>query len=856
MIKGFFASPRHSAEDACGASPGLSRRFATAAQPMAAHQTNKGATMRGRGLILAGLMAASMSLGLPASSLAQDTTGQSPGSQIPGGPSAGDPPSRVGRVAEVSGTVSFHTSDESQWQAATLNYPVTSGNSFWTEPRSHAALELGPSRIYLDSSTELDIGTLNDQGFVASMPQGALYLQVADPAGSAPLEIDTPRGQVHINQPGRYEIVAGDADHPTTVTAYDGGAQVTGPGVNLSLGPQQAAAITGQNQNDLQVATGQAQQPDDFVQLVQSQEQPNQPNQGQPQQGAAPYASPEMTGAQDLNQYGSWQSTPDYGQVWYPQVSADWAPYRYGHWAYVAPWGWTWVDDSPWGFAPFHYGRWVDYGGRWGWAPGPYDPYPVYAPALVSFFGDFGGIGVGISIGFGDVGWVPLGWGEPYYPGYGVSEHCFQQLNIAFVNRTTINNYYNDYRSGHHDGFDHYRNHEHGATMVSADDMQHSRSIGQAWHKHPQGSSNQAWTQAKSWGGQAPVKPSLATAGLTPNAAHQLGLKGQPGGLQQHRSPGPSFASRGSTTGGFAGSGRPIGGVAAGGNQTQNHGQFFANGQSNNKANGNLLAPNAGQTHGQVFANAPANQALFGQLQTGKKPTGFGQNNGLVGHYTQTPPLLGSTSHGTNGIGNWQNNAGSTSQARNYFQQQPQKTNGSRNLQNNAGSTNQARNYFQQPTHTTNGSGNWQGNTNQARNYFQQPTQKTNGSGNWQGNTNQARNYFQQPTQNTNGSGNWQGNTSQARNYFQQPTQKTNGLGNWQGNTNQSRNYSQQPTQRSNQTFGQGNAYFQQQPQQQRNFVSNNFQGGNAFSRQQVQQPRNNQPQAPTGFKKKTNNGG
>jgi hypothetical protein len=67
---------------------------------------------------------------------------------------------------------------------------------------------------------------------------------------------------------------------------------------------------------------------------------------------------------------------------------------------------------------------------------------------------------------------------------------------------------------------------------------------------------------------------------------------------------------------------------------------------------------------------------------------------------------------------------------------------------------------------------------------------------------------------------------------------------------NQTRNYFQQPTQRQN--FGQGNAYFQQQPRQQRNFV-NKFQGqgGNNFV---GQQPRNSQPQAPTVFKKKTNN--
>src|SRR6478609_924911 len=102
-----------------------------------------------------------------------------PAVQVVGVPAQnpGDPPSRVGRLAQITGTVSFHTSDESQWEAATLNYPITSGNSLWTEPQAHTAIDIGGSRLYLDSSTELDIGTLNDQGFQASLPQGAVYLR-------------------------------------------------------------------------------------------------------------------------------------------------------------------------------------------------------------------------------------------------------------------------------------------------------------------------------------------------------------------------------------------------------------------------------------------------------------------------------------------------------------------------------------------------------------------------------------------------------------------------------------------------------------------------------------------------------
>ena len=52
----------------------------------------------------------------------------------------------------------------------------------------------------------------------------------------------------------------------------------------------------------------------------------------------ARYVSPEMTGAQDLDAYGDWSETPEYGAVWVPRdIAADWAPYRTGHWAWKKP---------------------------------------------------------------------------------------------------------------------------------------------------------------------------------------------------------------------------------------------------------------------------------------------------------------------------------------------------------------------------------------------------------------------------------------------------------------------------------------------------------------------------------------
>lgn len=479
----------------------------------AARAAEEGILMQLCSLVLAGFLACAGAL---ASAQAHAQAPQS------------DPPALAGRIAEISGTVSFHGEGDSDWGPASLNYPITAGNALWTEPRSHAAVDLGASRIYLDSSTELDIGRLDDQGFVASLPQGAIYLRVYPSADSGQFEIDTPRGQVLIRHPGNYEVTAGDAGRPTVATVFGGVAEVTSPGATLALGAQQSVSIQGEG-NQLSVTLSQAAPPDDFIRFVQDQERPyaNPPTQ-LPQQ----YGSTDMTGYLDLGQYGSWQSTPDYGPVWYPQVAAGWAPYRFGHWAYVFPWGWTWIDDAPWGFAPFHYGRWVYYGNRWGWWPGVYQPYPVYAPALVAFFGGFG-------FSFGSViGWVALGPDEVYYPGYWVSPGYLRRVNVGCLRRSAIN--YNYRHAPPHYDYGHYRNHQHGATMVPGDTLIHSRPVAPSWRQMPQGGGDRQWRQARGYDGQAPIKPSLATSGFNQFAAQRTGIAptGQP---NKRINPGPKI---------------------------------------------------------------------------------------------------------------------------------------------------------------------------------------------------------------------------------------------------------------------------------------------------------------------------
>ena len=43
------------------------------------------------------------------------------------------------------------------------------------------------------------------------------------------------------------------------------------------------------------------------------------------------YVSRDMTGYEDLDDYGTWRTEPDYGAVWVPRgVAVGWAPYRNG----------------------------------------------------------------------------------------------------------------------------------------------------------------------------------------------------------------------------------------------------------------------------------------------------------------------------------------------------------------------------------------------------------------------------------------------------------------------------------------------------------------------------------------------
>jgi len=141
------------------------------------------------------------------------------------------PPARVGRVSFVSGQLGFHLAGETAWSAAKVNYPVATGGSFWTDPKSRAELRVGSRTIDLSGNTELDITKLNEQVMQLALPQGRINLRVRTLLEGESIEIDLPRGAVWILQPGIYDIDAGAAT--LNIVAFAFGTVPVGSGVTF-----------------------------------------------------------------------------------------------------------------------------------------------------------------------------------------------------------------------------------------------------------------------------------------------------------------------------------------------------------------------------------------------------------------------------------------------------------------------------------------------------------------------------------------------------------------------------------------------------------------------------------------------
>jgi FecR protein len=340
------------------------------------------------------------------------------------------------RISFIHGDVSTQHDGSNDWAAATLNTPVVNGDHISTGQNARAEIQLDHANVLrLSDQTTANVLSLSRTQMQLQIGQGLANYEVFK-NNEANIEIQTPNVAIHPQMgEGSYRVLV-NSDGETIVDVRKGSAEISTPQGSTRVERDQRITIQG-NVDNAQYQVSGAPGRDDWDRWNGDRDRAIEGAQ------SWQHTNPYYTGTQDLDANGQWTNVPDYGSVWFPAEAPGWAPYRDGRWVYEPYYGWTWVSYEPWGWAPYHYGRWFVYGGNWGWWPGPVYAgyYPVWAPAYVSFFG-FGGGGWGVNFGFGfggygNVGWLPCGPGDRFFPWYG--------RGINRVNVVNINNIHNNF---------------------------------------------------------------------------------------------------------------------------------------------------------------------------------------------------------------------------------------------------------------------------------------------------------------------------------------------------------------------------------------------------------------------------
>lgn len=333
-----------------------------------------------------------------------------------------DAPTRVGRISLAQGQVTVGGEPGEESSPALVNWPITSRNQVTTARDSRTEIRIGSTAIRLDEDSAIDVTELDDDNLRLHLHYGSASVRLLNPEVARNFEISTPQGVVRMQETGRLRIDAGRRADTTVVNVFDGVALLDGGGSRLTVRAGKRAEM---GMDDVRTGLAVRDGFDDWALLR---------DQRDDRSASARYVSNEMTGYEELDQYGTWRNDNEYGPLWAPRaIARGWAPYRDGRWTFVHPWGWTWVDNAPWGYAPSHYGRWLMVNQRWCWAPGRNIGRAVWAPALVGWIG-----GSGWSLTFGSggnrhnapaQGWYPLSPRDHFVPSYRLRHDHLRHLN-------------------------------------------------------------------------------------------------------------------------------------------------------------------------------------------------------------------------------------------------------------------------------------------------------------------------------------------------------------------------------------------------------------------------------------------
>lgn len=323
------------------------------------------------------------------------------------------------RIQRVDGQVALTGANGTDWRATGPNESFSVGDRMYTRENSRASLAFnGRNYARLDPNTALDAVELTDNRTQLALRDGSAIFDVAYLPSGDLFEVGTPYGAVDFYEPGLYYVDVNDGN--TMVSVLSGLAQVVGLAGSGQISKGEMLTLLGATAAEVVMSRLDGRNAGYLVDDYYRYQYPNiydgryvsydayladpyyfDPYRSDP---SYRYVTYHIPGVNDLSYYGDWRDVGDYGYAWSPRVDAGWTPYQQGYWVNDYPYGLTWVSTEPWGYAPYHYGRWTFAGDRWYWIPEGVNTTPRYSPALVAF----------MPFGDNEIGWVPLGPGDPY----------------------------------------------------------------------------------------------------------------------------------------------------------------------------------------------------------------------------------------------------------------------------------------------------------------------------------------------------------------------------------------------------------------------------------------------------------
>src|SRR5712664_4005351 len=244
-------------------------------------------------------------VGLPDRAAAQDQYQQDQGYQ-----QQDDPPSRVGRLGYMEGSVSFQPAGETEWVQAVSNRPMTTGDKIWADKDSRAELQLGSAVIRLSANSGFSFLNLDDRTAQIQLTSGTLNVRVRRLDRNDVFEIDTPNLAFSIYQRGSYRVEASEDGTYTVVSPREGEGEATGNGQTYTIHAGQRVTFSGTdslNADVLEISGA-----DQFDNWAYNRDHRYDNSR------SARYLSHDVVGYEDLDDYGDWRDDSHYGHVWYP----------------------------------------------------------------------------------------------------------------------------------------------------------------------------------------------------------------------------------------------------------------------------------------------------------------------------------------------------------------------------------------------------------------------------------------------------------------------------------------------------------------------------------------------------------